>query len=57
MLLLLSSKRKQKDVKSHRMCMQILGWCVAINTINGYERLHKFLEEEECLLDRFSVVG
>lgn len=37
--------------------MQILEQCIAINPINGFERLHRFIEEEKRLLGHFSVTA
>lgn len=48
---------KTKGHKVPQMYMQILEWCITINTTNGFETLHKFIEEEKCLLGCFQCDG
>lgn len=42
----IEQRTKPKGHKFLQMYMQILEWCIAINTTNGFQRLHKFREEK-----------
>lgn len=56
MLFFIEQQAKTNRCKVPQTYMQILEWCIAVNTITGFERLHKFIEEEKCLLGHFSVI-
>lgn len=51
----IEQQAKTEGQKVPQMYMQILESCIAIDTINGFERLHRFIEEEKCPSGCFSA--
>lgn len=51
----IEQQAKTEGQKVPHMYMQILEWCIAIDTINGFETPHEFIEEEKCPSECFSV--
>lgn len=47
---------RTKGHKVPQMYIQIFEWFIALNIINGFERLHKFTEEEKRLMGCFRVI-